>query len=56
MVTIIGYLIVVAVVFLAVIMAVVIVSLLLGGEESPEIDLSDVEGPFPDGQNVDHNA
>jgi hypothetical protein len=56
MVTLLGYFILVAIVLLAVIMAFVIVSLLLGDEESPEIDLRDVEGPFPDGQNVDHKA
>jgi hypothetical protein len=56
MVTVLGYLILVAIVLLTVIMAFVIVSLFLGEEESPEIDLRDVEGPFPDGQNVDHNA
>jgi len=56
MVTVLGYLFVVAIVLLAVIMAFVIVSLLLGDEESPEIDVRDVEGPFPDGQNVDRKA
>ena len=56
MVTILGYLILVAIVFLAVIMGVVIVSLLLGDEETPEIDVRDVEGPFADGQQMDHNA
>jgi len=56
MVTVLGYLIVVAIVLLGVIMAFVIVSLLLGDEESPEIDVRDVEEPLPDGRNVDHNA
>lgn len=56
MVTVVGYLFVVAIVLLGVIMAFVIVFLLLGDEESPEIDLRDVEAPFPDGRNVDHNA
>ena len=56
MVTVLGYLLVVAIVLLSVIMAFVIISLLLGEEESPEIDLRDVEGPFADGRNVDHNA
>ena len=56
MVTVLGYIFVVAIVLLGIIMAFVIVFLLLGDEESPEIDLRDVEGPFADGRNVDHNA
>ena len=56
MVTVLGYLFVVAIVLLGVIMAFVIVFLLLGDEEPPEIDLRDVEGPFPDGRNVDHSV
>jgi hypothetical protein len=56
MVTLLGYLIMVAIVLLAVITGFAIVSLLLGDEESPEIDVRDVEGPFPEGQNVDHKA
>jgi hypothetical protein len=56
MVTVLGYLILVAIVLLAVIMVFVIVSLLLRDEESPEIDVRDVEGPFADGQKMDHKA
>jgi len=56
MVTFLGYLILVAIVLVAVIMGFVIVSLLVGDEESPEIDVRDVEGPFADGQKMDHNA
>jgi hypothetical protein len=56
MVTVFGYLILVAIVLIAVTMVFVIVSLLLGDEESPEIDLRDIEEPLPDGQNVDHKA
>jgi hypothetical protein len=56
MVTVLGYLILVAIVFLAVAMIAVIASLLLGDEDSPEIDLRDVEEPLPDGQNVEHKA
>jgi hypothetical protein len=56
MVTVLGYLIVVAIVLLGVIMAFVIASLLLGDEVSPEIDLRDIEDPLPDGRNVDHQT
>lgn len=56
MVTLLGYLILVAILLLTVVMVLAIVSLFLGEEESPEIDLRDIEGPFSDGQNVDHNT
>lgn len=56
MVTFLAYVIVVAIVSLVVIMGAVVVSLLLGDENSPEIDLRDIEGHFPEGQNPDGNA
>jgi hypothetical protein len=56
MVTVFGYLILVAILFISVTMLVVIASLLLGDDESPEIDLRDIEELLPDGQNVDHKA
>jgi hypothetical protein len=51
MVTIFAYILVVAILFLAVIIAVEIASLLLRDEESPDIDLRDIEEPLAEGQN-----
>jgi hypothetical protein len=56
MVTIFAYILVVAILFLAVAIAIVIASLLCQHEESPGIDLRDIEEPFADGQNPERKA
>jgi hypothetical protein len=56
MVTMLAYILVVAIVFLAVIIAIAIASLLSQHAESPGIDLRDIEEPFADGQNLERKA
>ncbi|HYA01559.1 MAG TPA: hypothetical protein VEI04_00410 [Syntrophobacteria bacterium] len=56
MVTMLAYILVVAILFVAVITAVAIASLLFQHEESPGIDLRDIEEPFADGHNPERKA
>jgi hypothetical protein len=56
MVTILAYVFVVAILFLAVAVGIAIASLLFHHEESPDIDLCDVEEPFVDGHNPEQEV
>ncbi len=56
MVTMFAYILMVAILFLAVVIAVAIASFLFGDEESPGIDLRDIEEPFADGHNPERKA
>lgn len=56
MVTVFAYILVVAILCLAVAIVIAIASFLFGDEESPGIDLRDIEEPFADGHNPERKA